>query len=495
MAAPEASAPTDIDLKSYPVLFVDDEPDIVETFRFNFEDEFTVLGATSGSEALAVIAHEPVAVLVSDQRMPEMDGLEVIRRALDLRPDVVPIILTGYTDVDALVSAINLGHIYRYIAKPWDRRELRMTITRAIERHHLTAENGRLASENARLLVELQRTNERLTHENRYLKEREAEESGFGAIIGRSKALESVRGLARRVLETSTTVLIQGESGTGKELVARAIHYEGTRRSSLFVPLNCGAVTDTLLESTLFGARKGAYTGAVADRKGLFEIADGGTLFLDEISEASPAFQVHLLRVLQEQEVKPVGAARPVKVDVRIIAATNRDLREDVKRGRFREDLFFRLCVFPIRLPPLSERPEDISLLVRLFAEKYAAKLRRPVPEVAPEALAALERHDFPGNVRELENMIERALLLSAPDEVLTEAHFDLLPEEVVAAQDGNQTLQEELNRVERELITRTLDLCAGNKTHAARRLGLTYRGFLKKMQRFGMPTGGRDLH
>jgi two-component system response regulator HupR/HoxA len=475
------------DYKAYPLLFVDDEPDIIETFRFNYENDFTVLAATCGSEALRIVERQPVAVLIADQRMPEMSGLDVIRRALELRPDLIPIILTGYTDVETLVTAINLGRIYRYIPKPWDGQELRMALTRAVEAFHLARENVRLLEENARLLAELQRTNEHLALENRYLKQRDARDGGFAAVIGRSDTLRRALDTARRVLDSPTTVLIEGPTGTGKEMVAKAIHYEGSRRDRLFVAVNCGALSEALLASELFGHRKGAFTGAVADKKGLFETADGGTLFLDEIGDTSPAVQVHLLRVLQEGEMRPVGATRAVRVDVRIIAATNRDLVAEVERGRFREDLYFRLSVFRIRLPGLKDRREDIPLLVEHFVQKYSRVLKRPEASVTPEALTALMHHDYRGNVRELENTIERAMLLSEPGHAIGIEH-------VLAEQPGTDcrgaTLHDEVHRYERERIARALELCGGNKSRAARQLGLTYRGLLKKMQRFGMPTG-----
>ncbi len=344
-----------------------------------------------------------------------MTGVELIKRALDVKPDLIPIILTGYTDVETLVDAINLGRIYRYIPKPFDSRELRMALQSAIETFHLTRENVRLADENRRLVEDLRAANERLARENGYFKKREAEESGFHTILGRSEAMRHVFALARRVLDTSTTILLEGPTGTGKELVARAIHHEGSRRDKLFVPQNCGALTETLLTSELFGHRRGSFTGAVADKKGLFEIADGGTLFLDEIAETSPAVQVHLLRVLQEGEIKPVGATRPTRVDVRVIAASNRDLAAEVQKGRFREDLYFRLNVFRIRIPPLHDRREDIPLLAEHFLEKHSRILGHHVAGMTAEAVDALTRLDYPGNVRELEHMIERAILLCEP--------------------------------------------------------------------------------
>ncbi len=478
-----------LDYKTYPILFVDDESPLIETLRLNYDTDFTVLGATSGSRALELIAREPVAVLVTDQRMPEMSGLEVIQRALDLKPDLIPIILTGYTDVETLVGAINLGRIHRYIPKPFDSRDLRMALESAIETFHLTRENIRLAQDNQRLLDDLRAINERLAAENGYFKRRDAGENGFGAMLGKSQALQQVIAMARRVIATTTTILIEGPTGTGKELMARAIHHEGPRRDRLFVPQNCGALTESLLTSELFGHRRGSFTGAVADKKGLFEIADGGTLFLDEIAETTPAVQVHLLRVLQEGEIKPVGAARPIKVDVRVLAATNRDLAAEVQAGRFREDLFFRLNVFRIRMPALRDRREDIPLLVQHFLAKHRRDLGERAGGITAEALAALMRLDFPGNIRELDHMVERATLLCDPGESITET--ELFEEAYAVApprgEGGAPSLQEEVTSFERERITIALDRCNGNRTHAAGELGLTYRGLLKKMQRFGM--------
>ncbi|MCC6848318.1 MAG: sigma 54-interacting transcriptional regulator [Deltaproteobacteria bacterium] len=313
--------------------------------------------------------------------------------------------------------------------------------------------------------------------------------NGTPNLVGISDAFRHVLALARRVVEVRTTVLLQGPSGTGKELLARMIHDQGPRRSASFVAVNCGAFADGLLTSELFGHRRGAFTGAVADRPGIFEVAAGGTVFLDEIAEASPSAQVHMLRVLQEGEIHPVGATHARRVDVRVIAATNRDLRQEVSRGRFREDLFFRLNVFPIRIPPLRERREDIPPLIEHFLRLHGERLDRRVAGIDRHALDALTRLDLPGNVRELSHVIERALLLCAPGGWLTTAElFDELVD--LPPTEPPSSLEADVGRFERERIRLALDRCDGNRTHAARELGLTYRGLLKKMHRLGLRPG-----
>jgi two-component system response regulator HupR/HoxA len=478
-----------IDLRQYPVLIVDDEPDILEIFDLNYGGDFTILQASNGREALALITARVVAVLVTDQRMPGMTGLELIRRAREVRPDCIPILLTGYTDVRALGEAINLGCIRGFVPKPFDPRELRAMLEQAVEAYHLTRQNSALASENARLVEELARANERLAQENSYLRKRSGDGVGFEAIVGESPAIQRVVARARAVADSPTTVLIEGATGTGKELVARAIHAESPRATRLFVAVNTGAMAEPLLASILFGHRRGSFTGAVSDQKGLFELADGGTLFLDEIGEMSPALQVHLLRVLQEGEIMPVGATRTQRVDVRVIAATNRSLDDEVRRGRFREDLLHRLRVFPLRMPGLAERADDIPLLAAHLLARFAAKLRKRVAGFTPDATAALRAHAYRGNVRELENLIERALILCPPDEAIG---VDDLFERIADAPDsGASSLQADVARFEQERIREVLAECGGNKTHAARRLGMTYRGLLMKMQRYGMTGTG----
>jgi DNA-binding NtrC family response regulator len=467
-----------VDYRSFPILVVDDEADILRAFEFGYGDEFTVVTADGGTRALELLQTTDAAVIVADQRMPGMDGSEFLERSMAIRPDAVRIVLTGYTDIDALVRAVNRSRIYRYLAKPWDDEEMRTALMRAVELFGLTREN-------ARLLEELRRANERLAAENTYLRQTVAEPQS--RIVGDSPAMREVLALVAKVAGAPTTALVEGETGTGKELVARAIHDSSPRRDALFVAVNCAALSEGVLESELFGHRKGAFTGALADKKGLFEVADGGTLFLDEISETTPALQAKLLRALQEGEIRPVGDTRHRKVDVRVVAATNRKLEDEVKAGRFREDLFYRLKVFPIRLPPLRNRIEDIPALALHLTRRLARQVQKDVGDPTPEALAALSRYPFPGNVRELANELERAILLAEPGAPVSD---DLLSDHVTvagAASTPPSVLQARTDGFEREQILAALDRAGGVKTRAAEELGITYRGLLKKMRRLGL--------
>ncbi len=466
----------ELDYRAFPVLVVDDESDILRAFELSYGDDFTVLTAEGGARALDVLAHEDVSVIVSDQRMPGMDGSEFLERSMTVRPHSVRIVLTGYTDIDALVRAVNRSRIYRYLTKPWDDEEMRTALTRAIELFNL-------ARENARLVDELKRLNDRLMVENAYLRKAKVDP---GRIIGESPSMREVLGLVEKVAAHPTTVLVVGETGTGKELVARAIHDASPRRERLFVAVNCASLSEGILESELFGHKRGSFTGAIADKKGLFEVADGGTLFLDEISETTPGLQAKLLRVLQEGEIRPVGDTRDRKVDVRVVAATNRKLEDEVKAGRFREDLLYRLRVFPIRLPPLRDRMEDLPALATHLVARIATQVRKPVGDPTTETIAALQRYAFPGNVRELENELERAILLAEPGAPITE---DLLSDHVLANGTGNapSVLQTRTDGFEREQILAALERGGGVKTRAAEELGITYRGLLKKMRRLGM--------
>jgi two-component system response regulator HupR/HoxA len=467
-----------LDYRRHPVVFVDDEPDILKLFRFSYGDEFEVVTAESGASALEVLDKADPSVIVADQRMPSMSGTELLARSMEIRPDAVRIVLTGYTDIAALIEAVNSSRIYRYITKPWEDDEVRLTLKRAIEVFHL-------ARENARLVEELRQANERLELQNSYL--RSAVDGAAHEIVGDSPAIREALTLAGKVAAMPTTVLIEGETGTGKELVARRIHAASPRRDELFVAVNCAALSEGILESELFGHRRGAFTGAHADRKGLFEVANGGTLFLDEISETTLAMRAKLLRVLQEGEVRPVGDDRAHRIDVRVVAATNRKLGDEVAAGRFREDLYYRLRVFPIRLPPLRDRREDIPALVRHLVQRVAAQLGKPVGDPTPEAIAMLQAYPFQGNIRELANEIERAVILADPGGPITD---DLLSEHIheaapVGAAPG--VLQNRTDTFERDQIVAALERVGGVKSKAAEELGLTPRGLAKKMRRLGL--------
>ncbi|HEY7252181.1 MAG TPA: sigma-54 dependent transcriptional regulator, partial [Methylomirabilota bacterium] len=436
--------------------------------------EFRVLRAGHGEEALARLAAEPeVAVIVTDHRMPGMTGVELLRRSQELTPDAIRIVLTAYTDVDNLMEAINTGRIYHFVPKPWDPNELLLVVRRAAERWGL-------ARENVRLRDELEVAYNALRRDAAAGRDKPA---SFDALVGANTGLRVAVDLARKVLDGDTTVLLLGETGTGKELFAHIIHANGPRRVKPFVAQSCGALPDSLLESELFGHTRGAFTGAVSERKGLFEEADGGTIFLDEVGETSPAMQLRLLRVLQEGELRRVGGGATRRVDVRVIAATNADLEADVAAGRFRRDLYYRLNVFPVRLPPLRERPGDIPALADHFLRQACRRARRAVPAVGAEALQLLQTYPWPGNVREMENELERAVALAENGRPLGPTHLS----ERIAAGAGVgatvRTLNEAVEALKRRMIEDALHEC-GSKTRAAERLGLTRQSLQQMLRR-----------
>jgi Nif-specific regulatory protein len=399
-----------VDPKRYPILVVDDEQDNLDAFRFNFRKTFDLLTATSGPEALALLADHDVGVIVTDQRMPKMTGVELLSEAKRLRPDAVGIILTAFTDVDVLIEAINLGQVYRYITKPWDAKEIRGVLQYALERFHLQRENRRLA--------------EQLAEYTGYLNQQLHGEFDFGNIIGDSAALREVLSKVEQVAPTASTVLLRGETGTGKELVAHAIHINSPREGKPFVRVNCAALAPGVLESELFGHEKGSFTGAMQRRPGRFELADGGTLFLDEVGDLPLEVQIKLLRTLQEREFERVGGTETIKVDVRMVSATNRNLERMIEDGTFREDLYYRLNVFPINLPPLRDRLDDLAPLAQHFVAKFARNLGVRPAGIGVDALAKLREYTWPGNVRELENIIERAMILARGAEIAA-SHLD----------------------------------------------------------------------
>jgi two-component system response regulator HydG len=437
------------------ILIVDDELVVRDSLGRWFESEGYEVGlAASGREALVAIQEKPYDLALVDIKMPGMDGMELQQRLCQADPDLIIIIMTGYASVETAVQALKRG-AYDYITKPIDPDELVHLVSKALEHKRATRELTRLREN----LQELYPATE---------------------LIGKSPPMKRVMELIEMVAPTDTTVLITGESGTGKELVARAIHALSPRRYMPMVVIHCGALTETLLESELFGHERGAFTGAQYRKKGKFEVADGGTVFLDEISDISLKTQTDLLRVLQEKEIVRVGGTQPIRVDFRCIAATNKNLEDLVKAGTFRPDLYYRLNVFTIQLPPLRERREDIPLLAEHFLKKYALAMNRPVPRLTPEVVDLLLTYDWPGNVRELENAVERALVISRGAEIQP-AHF---PFQLQPHQAGNsQTLED----VERAHIERVVRQCEGNLSRAARILGIDRSTLYSKLRRYGL--------
>jgi two-component system response regulator HupR/HoxA len=455
------------------VLIVDDEPRVLDALEAILAAEFHVLRADGGAAALRLLETEEVAVIITDYRMPGMTGVELLRQSQERAPEAIRIVLTAYTDVDSLMDAINTGRIYHFVPKPWNPNDLMIVVRRAAERYAL-------AQENARLRDELEVAYNALHRETVDAQERPLSLDGLiGAYTGLRQAVE----LTRKVLDGDTTVLLLGETGTGKELFARLIHDNGPRRTARFVAQNCGALPESLLESELFGHARGAFTGAAVERRGLFEEADDGTIFLDEVGEMSPGMQLRLLRVLQEGEIRPVGASTTRTVDVRVLAATNADLEADVEAGRFRKDLYYRLNVFPIHLPPLRDRVEDIPALADQFLRTHRQRARRAVPAVSPEALALLRNYPFPGNVRELENEIERAMALAENGRPIGPEHLSERIRTGGARPAAPPTLGAAIEQLKRRMIEDALREC-GSKTRAAERLGLTRQSLQQMLRR-----------
>jgi two-component system response regulator AtoC len=371
------------------VLIVDDEPDVVANWaRLLGRGDYSCITATDGERALALLDKERPEIVLTDLKMPRVDGMQVLTRALDLDPDVVVIMITGHGSVESAVEAMRAG-AFDYLLKPLPSNDvLRLAVERAAERR-------------------------RLVEENRRLREPLAPRAGFDHVVGKSPAMEMVFDLVRKAARSEANILIQGESGTGKELIARAIHAQSVRAAEVFVPVDCAALPDALLESELFGHERGAFTGADRTKPGMIEVADRGTLFLDEIGELPQALQSKLLRALQERQIRRVGGTKFVNVDIRLVSATNRDTAELVRKGEFRDDLFYRVNVITITLPPLRERAGDVALLAYHFLRRYGRNREHPLAGIEPEAVACLEAHAWPGNVRELQNVIERACALS----------------------------------------------------------------------------------
>lgn len=480
------------------VLVIDDEVRSQEALRRTLEEDFDVLCASSADEGMALLEREQataaIRIILCDQRMPGTTGVQFLKEVRNRWPDIVRIILSGYTDAEDIISGVNEAGIWQYLLKPWQPEQLLLTLQRA-------AEVWRLQQENQRLSLDL-RTAEPVLKKRVEVQQDKAK-SSFGLagfIRAGNSPLNAVCSLVERIAPHDLSVMVTGESGTGKEMVARAIHYESRRASKAFITENCGALPDTLLESELFGYKRGAFTGAVEDRVGLFQQADGGTLFLDEIGETSPAFQVKLLRVLQEGEFRPLGSNRAVTVDVRVIAATNRDLEEDVRTGRFREDLYYRLATIALHVPPLRQRLMDLPLLAGRLLKSSCQALGKEVEGFDDAVLAAFAAYAWPGNVRELQNEVLRMVALTDRPLLCAELLSPrLLRQPTGPAEAADQAgwdadlsgdLKARMDQLERRVLQAAMGRHRWNKSRAARELGLSRVGLRAKLERHGLEQG-----
>jgi len=467
-------------VESARILVVDDERSMREMLAILLKREgHEVSVAENGRGAIELLNQRPFDLVVSDARMPDVDGLEVLRHARSINPSVIAIMVTAYGSPDLLRGVAQLG-VNDYVEKPFNTEVLRFRIRKELDRR-------------------------RLQQENVLLKRAMHSANRFENIIGNSSAMLEVFELVETIAPTGSTILISGESGTGKELIARAIHVRSPRCDRPFVAVNCGALTETLLDSELFGHMRGAFTGADGNRKGLIEVADKGTIFLDEIGEMSPMLQVKVLRVLQERKFRRVGGTEEVEADIRIIAAMNRDLGKMVGEGQFREDLYYRINVIPVRLPSLRERTEDIPLLASHFVEKFAEQMKKPIVGLSGTALESLKRHSWPGNVRELENAIERAVALERTPSILPESLPEAVrgmersvvspstpPEAAVGAAprvlpEKGFDLEKHVQHLEREYIADALRQSGGVKVKAAELLGMSFRSFRYYMKKYNL--------
>ncbi len=462
------------------ILVVDDEPNLRRVMSAMLvRDGYDVHLAEDGEQAIKTLAEHHIDMVITDLRMPKVDGMELLRQALASDQELPVVIMTAHGSVDNAVEALKTG-AFDYITKPFDQAEVRTIVKKALRTRDLAEVEVSRAEPGA------------------------GEESRFG-IIGRSVGIRELYAVLERVAATPTTVLITGESGTGKELVARALHENSSRSDKPFIKVNCAAIPRDLMESELFGHERGAFTGAIGSKPGRFELANEGTLFLDEIGSIPIEMQVKLLRALQESEFERVGGIKTIRVDVRLVAATNSELKKEIENGNFRDDLYYRLNVVPIRLPPLRERIDDIALLASHFLEKFNRRLNKQLTGITEEASLALESHPWPGNIRELENVIERAVLFADNEQIefcnlppeirelsdhsLSRAQRTPLPPEFAgSASEGlKEQVRAAMNRLERDLIQRALDQTNGNVTHAARLLKISRKGLQLKMKELNL--------
>jgi two-component system response regulator AtoC len=451
------------------LLIIDDEANMRHMLSTVLKKAgYQVETAADGANGLEMIQQAPYDFILCDIKMPKMDGMEFLKLGRDRIGDATVIMMSAYGSIDTAIDAMKSG-AYDYISKPFKTDEVYLTLKKAEER-------------------------ERLKTENRLLKARIQKIEGdysFGKMVAKSKAMQSVFQLANKAAQYKTTVLILGDSGTGKELIAQGIHYGGERAAGPLVPVNCGGIPESLLESELFGYKKGAFTGADRNKKGLFQEAEGGTIFLDEIGELPLSLQVKLLRVLQENEIRRVGDSKSLQIDVRVIAATSKKLGEEVEKGSFREDLYYRLNVMTVEIPPLRERTEDIPLLCKYFIGRFKEILDKEISGLAPDAMARLLEYQWPGNVRQLENAIERAMVI-ADEQLLMPEHFaaELINNDLRSRQDAvfeGLSLKDAQKVVEKNLITRALNETEGNRTRAARLLEISHPSLLTKIKAYGI--------
>jgi two-component system response regulator PilR (NtrC family) len=459
------------------ILVVDDEESIREFLEIMLRKEgYEVTTAEDGQKALDTIKKKSFDLVISDLQMPNMTGLELLKNVRDQYPDLLFMMITAFGTTETAVEAMKLG-AYDYITKPFKIDEVRIVIGNALRSKNLEVEN-------------------------RTLKKELGKEYSFQSLVGNSESMHRIFDMVKRVSGTPTNVLITGESGTGKEVVAKAIHFNGPLKDKPFVTINCGAIPENLMESEMFGHKKGSFTGAVVDKAGLFEVADGGTLFLDEVGELPLSIQVKLLRAIQERVIRRVGGTEDTKIEVRLMAATNRDLEDMVKKGTFRQDLFYRLNVINIRTPGLRERPDDIPLLANHFLKKYNDRLNKTIGGISAEAMEMLKKYDYPGNVRELENIIERTVALeggatilpeSLPPFVNTPSGRKMASTHEIQITEEGLDLDKVMGQIEKELLIKAIHAAGGVKKKAAKLLNITFRSMRYRVEKYSLGSLGDD--
>ncbi len=453
------------------ILVVDDEESIREFLEIMLKKEgYEVTCAEDGAKGKDLLAKKTFDLVISDLQMPNMTGIELLKYVKETYPELVFMMITAFGTTESAVEAMKMG-AYDYLTKPFKIDEVRLNIQNALRAKHLEVEN-------------------------RVLKKELTKEYSFQNLVGNSEAMHRIYDLVKRVSQTPTNVLITGESGTGKEVVAKAIHYNGPLKDKPFVTINCGAIPEQLMESEMFGHKKGSFTGAVADKAGLFEVADNGTLFLDEVGELPLTIQVKLLRAIQERVIRRVGATEDIKIDVRICAATNRDLEEMVKEGTFRQDLFYRLNVINIKTPSLRDRRDDIPLLANHFLKKYNDRLNKNIGAISAEAMEMMKKYDYPGNVRELENIVERTVALeggatilpeSLPPFVNTPTGRKMASSHEIEIGDDGIDLDKVMGQIEKELLVKAIHASNGIKKKAAKLLHITFRSMRYRVEKYGL--------